>query len=210
MGVTALVMAGGKGTRMALHEEKPLLKVGGRPMIEHVLGALKNAKKVDEIVVAVSKHTPKTARLVKRLSVRVLKTPGGGYVSDVEYAVRKLKLNTVFTISADLPLITGEVIDEIIERYERCGKPALTVVVRMETKERFGLEGGYVLKVGNNRLVPAGMNVIDGRKIDGRELEEEIYVIDREEVAVNVNTLRELGVAERLFMERLRGRDQRF
>jgi len=44
MGVTALVMAGGKGTRMALPEEKPLLTVGGKPVIEHVLAALENAK----------------------------------------------------------------------------------------------------------------------------------------------------------------------
>jgi len=44
--------------------------------------------------------------------------------------------------------------------------------------------------------------VIDGRRIDQGELEEEIYVIDGEEVAVNVNTPNDLEVAERLFAER--------
>ena len=39
MGVTALVMAGGKGMRMKSEKEKPLLKVGGKSMIEHVLNA---------------------------------------------------------------------------------------------------------------------------------------------------------------------------
>jgi len=47
MGVTALVMVGGKGSHMVLCEEKPLLKVGGKSMIEHVLEALKEAKKID-------------------------------------------------------------------------------------------------------------------------------------------------------------------
>jgi adenosylcobinamide-phosphate guanylyltransferase len=83
MGVTALVMAGGKGTRMALSEEKPLLQVGGKPVIEHVITALKNAKKVSSIVVAVSDYTPKTAKLMLKFPVSVIKTPGKEYVSDM-------------------------------------------------------------------------------------------------------------------------------
>ena len=198
MGITALIMAGGKGTRMAFHEEKPLLEIGGKPMIEHVLKALRNAEEIDKIMVAVSRHTPKTAKLMKRFPVEVLKTPGKGYVSDMEYAVRKLKLNTVLTISTDLPLVTSAVINKIIERYTRCKKPALTVVVPIETKERLGLGGEYILEAGNKRLVPAGINVIDGRRFHEGELEEEIFVIDEEEVAVNVNTRRELRIAKRL------------
>ena len=62
------------------------------------------------------------------------------------------------------------------------------------------------LKRGNKRLVPAGINVIDGRKIDEGALEEEAYVIDKEKVAENVNTLQELRIAERLFTERFCGR----
>jgi adenosylcobinamide-phosphate guanylyltransferase len=65
MGVTALLMAGGKGTRMKGREEKPLVKVGGKPLIEHVLNALKSTEKIDEIVVAVSENTLKTAKVAK-------------------------------------------------------------------------------------------------------------------------------------------------
>ena len=190
MGVTALVMAGGKGTRMKLQEEKPLVKVGGRSIIEYVLAALKNAKKVDEIVVAASKHTPETAKAMEGFSAKVVKTPGRGYVSDTQYAIEKLKLNTVLTITADLPLVTGEIIDEVVERYERCGRPALAVMVPAGTRQRLGLQ---LEEMG---LVPAGINVVDGRRIDEGELEEEVFVIDREEVAVNVNTINDLTVAE--------------
>ena len=202
MGVTALVMAGGKGTRMALSEEKPLLKIGGKTVIEHVLAALKNAEKVDSIVVAVSDYTPKTARFMAKFPVKVIKTPGKEYVSDMGYAVKRLKLQTVLAIAADLPLITGEIIDDIVERYEQCGKPALTVVVPMETKEKLGLGGEYAFEVENKLVVPAGINVIDGRRIDEEELDEEICVVDRKEVAVNINTLQELKIAENLFAKR--------
>ena len=199
MGITALIMAGGKGTRMGLCEEKPLLKIGGKPIIEHVFNALKNAKEIDEIIVAVSRHTPKTSILMKRFPVKVLETPGNGYVPDTGYAIRRLKLDIVLTISADLPLVTGEIIDRIIGRYRRCNKPALTVAVPLETKKRLGLGAEYVLEAGNKRLVPSGINVIDGRRIDERELDEEILIIDEEELAVNVNTSGELRIAECLF-----------
>ena len=47
-------------------------------------------------------------------------------------------------------------------------------------------------------LVPAGINIIDGRRIDEEELDEEIYVLDRKEVAVNINTVEDLEIAENL------------
>jgi adenosylcobinamide-phosphate guanylyltransferase len=202
MGVTALVMAGGKGTRMMLSEEKPLLKIGGKTIIEHVLAALENAEKVDSIAVAVSDYTPETAKLMAKFPVTVIKTPGKEYVSDMGYAIKKLQLRTVLAIAADLLLITSEVIDDIVERYEQCGKPALAVVVPMKTKEKLGLGGEYTFEVENRLVVPAGINVIDGRRIDEEELDQEIYVVDRKEVAVNINTVQELKIAENLFTKR--------
>jgi adenosylcobinamide-phosphate guanylyltransferase len=199
MGVTALVMAGGKGTRMELSEEKPLLQVGGKTVIEHVIMALKNAKTVSAIVVAVSDYTPKTAQMMLKFPVSVIKTPGKEYVSDMGYAVKALGLQTVLAICADLPLITAEVIDAIVDCYERCGKPALSVVVSRETKENLGLGGKYGFELDGKSVVPAGINVIDGRRIDEEELDQEICVLDRAEVALNINTVQELRIAENLF-----------
>jgi len=192
-------MAGGKGTRMELSEEKPLLQVGGKTIIEHVIMALKNAKKISDIVIAVSDYTPKTAKVMLKFPVSVIKTPGKEYVSDMGYAVRTLGLQTVLAIGADLPLITGEVIDAIVECYERCGKPALSVVVSMETKARLGLGVKYGFELKGKRVVPAGINMIDGRRINEKELAEEICVLDRKEVAININTIQELRIAENLY-----------
>jgi len=199
MGVTALVMAGGKGMRMETEEEKPLLKVGSKPMIEHVLNALKGAKKIEEIVVAVSEHTPKTATFARNLSLKVLQTPGKGFCLDVGYAIKKLKLGTVLTICADLPLITSEFVDKVITHYKQCHKPALTVMVPLEIYKKLGLSTDYVFKIEGKNLIPVGVNVIDGKRIDEAELEEETFVTNRKELAVNVNTSKDLKTAERLF-----------
>ena len=208
MGVTALVMAGGKGTRMALSEEKPLLQVGGKPVIEHVITALKKSKKVSSIVIAVSDHSPKTAKAMLKFPVSVIKTPGKGYVSDMGYAVRTLRLQTVLVIGADLPLVTTEVIDAIVGCYERCGKPALNVVVPKKAKTQLGLGGKYGFELNGKCVLPAGINVIDGQKIDEKELAEEIYVLDRKEVAININTVQELRIAENLFKTKVEGEQE--
>ncbi|MCP8316876.1 MAG: NTP transferase domain-containing protein [archaeon] len=62
MGITALIMAGGKGIRMKHQGEKPLIKIGNKSFIEHIIDALGEAKKVDSIIVAVSEHTTQTAK----------------------------------------------------------------------------------------------------------------------------------------------------
>jgi len=199
MGVVALVMAGGKGTRMRIAEEKPLIKVCGKPVIEYVLTALKEAKKIDSIVVATSSCTPKTTQLMKHLGVKVLETPGKDYVSDMGYAVQTLKLGVFLAIAADLPLVRSQMIDAIVERYENCGKPALTVAVPFETKTKLGMSIEYSFKMDDHDVVPVGINVIDGHKRYGDEwLDQDIYLLNQNELAVNINTLQELQLTERL------------
>ncbi len=203
MGITALIMAGGKGTRMGAQEEKPLIKVCGKPVILYVLEALKNAKKIDKIVVAVTSCTPKTAKLMEDNHVEIVMTPGHNYVADMGYATQALKLGKFLGIAADLPLVTGEILDRIVERYEGCGKPALTVAVPIETKTRLGMSVDYSFKEGDKDVVPTGINVIDGSKRYGDEwLDQDIFLFDRDELAVNVNTPKELATAEKILAKR--------
>lgn len=199
MTVTALIMAGGKGTRMVLPEEKPMLLVGGKPVIEHVIKALKDAKKVDSIVVAVSDYTPKTAKYLETFPVTLLKTPGKEYVYDMAYAVKTLKLETVLAVPADMPLLTANIIDDVIEQYIRCNKPALAVAVPVETKQKLGMSLSYSFEYDGKYVVPAGINVNDGTRIYEDELDQAIYIVDLPEIAININTIEELSTAEKEF-----------
>ena len=193
-------MAGGKGSRMKLAEEKPLIKVCGKPVIEYVIAALKNAKKIDQIIVATSTSTPKTTLFMRQLGIDVIETPGKDYVSDMGYTVQTLKLGLFLAIAADLPLVKGKIIDDILCRYQRCGKPALTVAVPMKTKRKLGMSVEYCFKTEDNQnVVPVGINVIDGSKQYGDEwLDQDIYVLPYKALAVNINTLNELQLAEQL------------
>jgi len=201
--VTALIMAGGRGTRTGLLEEKPLVEIAGKPMIDYVIEAVRNAKKVDDLIVAVSKHTPKTARRLGRSKVKVIKTPGKDYVFDMQYAIKTCRLFTsVLVISADLPLITAELIDEIIEYYRQCNKPALGVMTPIGIYKKFGITPAYTVKHKGRELVPAGINILDGLHIEEQKLKEAILVVDRPELTINVNSLNELRLAERFLRRR--------
>jgi adenosylcobinamide-phosphate guanylyltransferase len=192
-------MAGGRAMRMNVATEKPLLDVGGKPMIECVMNALKQSKTVDRIIVAVSKNTPQTARKAMELNTEVLETPGEGYVSDMNYAVRKLGLGVVLTVSADLPFITTEIVDRAVEKYTSCRKPSLAVMTPVGVYERLGSKPEYVFEVDGKSLVPIGLNIIDGTRIDEPELEQAVVVTESEELALNVNTPSELEVARERF-----------
>jgi adenosylcobinamide-phosphate guanylyltransferase len=204
LALTALVMAGGKGTRMKLPVEKPLINVCGKPSILYVLAALKEAKKIDRVIVATSTNTPKTTALMKELGVEVLQTPGKDYVSDMGYTVQTLKLGVFLGISADLPLVKGEMVDEIASRYKVAGKPALTVAVPIEVKTKLGMGIEYSFKTDDGKdVVPVGINVIDGSKRYGDEwLDQDIFVLPYEELAVNINTVGELQLAEKMLSKR--------
>jgi adenosylcobinamide-phosphate guanylyltransferase len=196
MDVTALLMAGGRGTRLNILGEKPLLEIGGKPMIQRVLEALRDATKVKDIVVVASKHTPQTAAFAQKQGLKVFQAPGKGFCLDANYAIRRLRLDKVLTICADLPLITGEFIDKVITFYEQCKKPALTVAIPQEVYAKYGLSFDYVLNVNGRSLIPIGVNVVDGKRIEERYLDEEILLIDDVKVAVNVNTLQDMRIAE--------------
>ncbi len=201
--ITALVMAGGKGTRMKIKEEKPLVQVCGKPVIKFVLEALKESKKIDRIIVATTISTPNTAILMSQYGVEVIETPGKDYVSDMGWVVQKLKLGVFLAIAADLPLVKAETIDSIVERYERCGKPALTVAVPLQTKVKLGMCIEYSFEEKGQIVVPVGINVIDGSKRYGDEwLDQDIYLVNYQELAININTVKELKLAEKILSKK--------
>ncbi len=193
-------MAGGKSKRLALNDEKLLIEILGKTMIERVLDALANSKEIGEIYVAVSDYTPKTEERLRKMSLKVVKTSGEGFIDDVQFVVREYKLGKVLVINADLPLITSEIIDQIVNAYQSSDYPALTVMVPIEVYKRLGLESTLIMNIEGKELVPAGINIIDGKLID-KEQEQKVLIIDKEEVAVNVNKLKDLKIAEKIAKE---------
>ncbi len=191
LAVVGLIMAGGKGSRMGLKLEKPLIKIGGKTMLERVAEALKGAKGIERIVVATSPDTPRTGEVAEKLGLDVIETPGQNYVTDAQRAIRMLIPKTVLVISADLPLVSSNLIDEIIECYLECGKPSLRVVTPTQPDMPDDSERPNT-KRGSASTRPVGINIIDSRHIDESYIDEAEFVISSPESVLNVNSPRDL------------------
>ncbi|WP_320416672.1 NTP transferase domain-containing protein [Candidatus Nitrosotenuis chungbukensis] len=111
-----LVMAGGKGTRMDAKEEKLLLQYK-KPVIIHVIDALKNSNCFSKIMAATSNNSPNTQSLLQNNGIEIIKTKGDGYVSDLNTALSCLQEPTI-VVSGDLPLLDGEIIKDLVASYD--------------------------------------------------------------------------------------------
>lgn len=204
--VTALVMAGGKSKRLRIKKEKPLLKLLRKPMIDYVIDALSKAKNVNKIIVAVSSNTLNTKRYLESKGIEVVKTPAKGFVEDAKYAIKKKNLGITIIVSADLPLITSELIDCIVEKYFESKKNALVCLTKIEDLKKVIGETKYEF-FEYPRLkgfTPIGINMINGAIIEHKSIEEDIFVINDTKKLINVNTIKELDVARRLLKGKLK------
>lgn len=190
MKLSALIMAGGEGTRLEADVEKPLLELDGRFLIDYALEAVGGCEHVDNFWVVTSPHTRMTERYLKEKPVQVLQTPGDGYVEDLVFAIERLDLEKTLVVSADLPLLTSEDLNWIIEEYLKQGQPALTVMVPLEVVEKSGIRADTVI----DGYVPAGVNIVDGKNLNGSEFK---LITKESKFAVNVNMISDYKAASR-------------
>jgi len=190
--IVALIMAGGKGTRFGGDTEKPMALFIGKPLIRRVIEATKESERIAETYVTVTSYSPKTAQEAAEASVKVVETDGQGYHADLQQAVQDANLKCpVLIISADLPLLNGEFLDEIISKYEESGKPALTVLIPEEAFREYGVSAVSPYEYKGKTYAVSGINIIDGQRIL-EEQEQEVIVSRRPEAVFTVNSLKDL------------------
>jgi adenosylcobinamide-phosphate guanylyltransferase len=200
MRIPALIMAGGKGTRIGLAVEKPLLPFLGKPLIEWVVDAVKSAEKISEFYVVTSRNAAETERKCLKDGLKVIRTDGKGYHDDLKQAILAAQLQgPVLTMPADLPAVTGKFLDKVVTAYEKCGKDALAVFVPISTREALELSVSSTDEYKGVWHAVSGVNVINGARIryEGK-IDTGAIVTDEVEVLLNINTLKDLAVAERI------------
>ena len=84
----ALIMAGGRGTRLRMGE-KPLVTICGRPMLSYVTDAFVAAG--HEVVVVASYRTPFTKNWCRAQGIALYEAEGLGYIEDINAAAADLE-----------------------------------------------------------------------------------------------------------------------
>jgi uncharacterized protein (TIGR00454 family) len=201
--VPALIMAGGKGKRMGLPVEKPLLPFLGKPLVDWVVEAVASARKVSEFYVVTSANTPETEKRCNSKGWKFLRTDAKGYHEDLKQAVHDAGLaDAVLTIPADLPAVTGKFLDKIINTFEVSGKDFLAVFVPIEKREHLGLSVSSIDEYKGVWYAVSGVNIINGTKIQEEgKIETSAIITEETEVLLNINTLTDLKAAEKVIRE---------
>lgn len=108
--LNAIIMAGGKGERLK-NVEKPLLKICGEPIIEHVARVAEEV--ADEVYIATSPYTKSTEEWCLRRGFRVLRTEGLGYSLDLRKALDVVEPPALI-LPADTPFLTPTLLKDFL------------------------------------------------------------------------------------------------
>ena len=181
-----LVMAGGKGTRMNLDNEKLLLKYK-KSIILHVTDSLKDSNCFSKILALTSSNSPKTKQLLQENNIEIFNTNGIGYVEDLSLVLQSTN-DSVLVTSGDLPLLDKEIIKKIVKHYDP-EKIWTSILVTNKFLTKLGLESDYSIDYSNQTCHYTGISLINSNKINSsKNLNENYIIIDDKRIAFNLNT----------------------
>lgn len=202
----ALVNAGGKGTRMGrCGIEKPMQMIGDRPTVCRVIDVLSASKHIDRVLVSVSDHTLETEAFLKSRGVETIRTSGESFMDDLHTSFLCMEGDYVLTCPSDLPLLTTDVVDRFIEYFVPGLMDSAIAVVDEDTVRGIGITPSYTREYRGKNWVLSGLCIMDRKRtLNGDYLEECLFDTNWPELAVNVNTPRELDLARSFFRERSR------
>lgn len=208
--------------------EKPLLKLCQKPLIQHIIETCEKIESDFKIFTAVSPNTKKTREYIKvsySNKVTILDTKGKGFSSDYKYVLQYFENsqtnnnNTyqhqpfmsqkILFLPIDLPLISIDTLKQITGIKQKV--PLISIVIEKEMVARYGfLPTSYTIRIENKEYCYSGISMVDSsiqsQKINSHppneHLEEKIIVINKPELAFNINTHEDLVRTENYIIER--------
>jgi adenosylcobinamide-phosphate guanylyltransferase len=171
-----IIMAGGRARRMG--REKALLKVGKTRLIERIYNACYNAC---DVVVALTHHTPETKKFCVEEKIPFIRTPGNGYVEDVQWLLKEY--GPFLSVCCDIPFLREEDIREIEREF--CWNKTLTGCIDLES----------IPKLANAKIF-AGKCIVGINTVSYGE--EEFFTFSNPLLAFNINTPFDLYIANKM------------
>ena len=148
----ALILAAGKGTRMKSKFPKVLHKVGGVPMVEQVLRAVKAAGTQRQVVVVgFGGETVRDYLGDQAETVMQKEQLGTGHAVLQAEPLLQGEAGTLLVTCGDTPLVTKESFTALIDCHEQSGAAATVLTAHMPDPTGYGRvirdEKGQVVKI---------------------------------------------------------------
>lgn len=179
-------MAGGKGSRMNLSQEKLLLE-HKKPIILHVIDAMIEADCFTKVIALTSPSSPKTRSLLKENNIEIFDTSGNGYAEDLNSVLQVLS-EPVMIASGDLPLLDSEIIKKIVEHYDP-NNIWTSILVTKNFLESLHLSCDFSVLFEKQHCYYTGISLINAKQIpDLTNIKENFIIINDKKIAFNLNT----------------------
>ena len=170
MDILAVVMCGGKGSRLG-YIEKPMIFVSGKRLIDFAIWEIERAM-LDALFVT-SPYTPHTEEYLRSKGMEIFRGKGAGYIEDLFLAVKENDIVCpVLTLNSDLYIARRGIVSEVVKAYMKSSFPAMSCIFK------------------NGKAV--GINILD--PILG-EQDEEKFIINESDV-INIDTFEDIRRAE--------------
>ncbi len=188
----AIVMSGGKGSRMKSSEEKLLLHYK-KPIILHVAEALSESDCFSNIIFLTSPNSPNTKKLLLENNYEIIESVGKGYVEDLHTILKSIS-DPVFVTSADLPLLDKNIIKKIVSLYDENHKWT-SILITKQFLTKLGISTNYEVSFQNQTCNYSGISMINSDEISNLEnIKENFVIFDDKRIAFNVNTQKDYGL----------------
>ena len=137
--LVAIILAAGKGTRMRSKYPKVLHKVGGKPMLQHVIDAATVAG-ADKKVIIVGHEAEMVEAMVGEQGTIALQAEQLGTGHAVMQTAEALKgfTGTALILCGDTPLLDGEELKKFCEAHQASGAAATVLTAIMDDPFGYG------------------------------------------------------------------------
>lgn len=139
MKITAILLAAGQGTRMKSSLPKVLHPVAGKPMLWHALRAIQQST-TEKPVVVVGYGADKVTAWLGESAQTVLQEPqlGTGHAVMQAESMLKGRTDLVVVCYADMPLLRGETLQQLVETQKKNSGPISMLTVVADDPRGFG------------------------------------------------------------------------
>lgn len=137
MGVTAIIAAGGKGTRMGAAENKVFLELNGKKVIEHTIEIFEKNSLIANIVIVTGKDDMEKCRRISEKYKKIIAIIEGGNTrrQSVYNGLKAANEDYVAIHDAARALVTDEIISETIYTAQKYGAAAPGVLCKDTLKK---------------------------------------------------------------------------
>ncbi|RLI30996.1 hypothetical protein DRO51_04320 [Candidatus Bathyarchaeota archaeon] len=200
----AIILAGGSGVRLKRRIPKPLIKLYGKTLVEHVLE--KVLKVSENVVIVIGKEEDKRIFrkiIPDRIPILVDEIRNIGPLAGMLTGMRKIEANYVLTVSSDTPFINPKILGYL---FKKAKNPIDAVIPIWPNRFKEPLQAVYkkdsVIRVLEENIKSGDFSVLSLV----RKLKNVLY-IPVEELKIfdpklttffNVNTARDLLLARKL------------